>query len=87
MTKKINKETTSKYEVKIPKVNNPRDFHGERIESFTGTDYDDAMQNAYDWQNRNPQVHLVDYFPQSAFGRSILVSYNINPKFNPEEKG
>lgn len=58
------------------KVTSPSHFNTEHhIVYFTGKKtYDDAIKEAKEWAEQN-KVELVAYFEQSAFGKSILVSY------------
>lgn len=60
----------------MTKVTSPSQFNSDhRIAYFTGKkSYDDAIKEANEWAERN-KVELISYFEQSAFGKSILVSY------------
>lgn len=60
----------------MQKVKSPSHFSTEdNIGYFSGKkNFEDAIKEAKEWATRNKKV-LVAYFEQSAFGKSILVSY------------
>lgn len=47
------------------------------IKPFTGKNYEESIQKAKDWAIEY-SVKLVAYYKQEAFGRSILVSYQVS---------
>ena len=60
----------------MKKITSISDFSYEHnIAHFSGKkNYEDAIKEAQEWATRNSK-ELVAYFEQSAFGKSILVSY------------
>lgn len=60
----------------MKQVKSPSDFDREdNIGYFSGKKtYEDSIKEANEWATRNGKI-LVAYFEQSAFGKSILVSY------------
>lgn len=59
-------------------VSNPNKFpEDSSIECFSGKSYEESIQLAKEWSTRN-KVELISYYPQIAFGKSILVSYKRN---------
>lgn len=83
--KKIEHENHVSGEFDITPVGSPSLLGGNGLDLFTGADYDDAIKKAYDWMERKNREHkdckieLLHYFLQRAFGKSVLVSYNIVP--------
>lgn len=56
---------------------------GDGLDLFSGKDYEEAINNAYRWAERKNKglkdikIELLHYFPQRAFGNTVLVSYNV----------
>lgn len=61
------------------KVSSPSHFStNDNIGYFSGKkNWEDAIKDANEWATRN-KIILVAYFEQSAFSKSILVSYKRN---------
>ena len=60
------------------KVNSPSQFSdGHFIASFSGKNYEEAINLAQEWSGRDGTT-LVSYYEQTAHGKSILVSYKRN---------
>ncbi|MFZ2992621.1 MAG: hypothetical protein WA061_02790 [Microgenomates group bacterium] len=78
----IPKEVIEKYGIKpLPRV---IDLRGKCFESFTGKNYEGALKAATEWKdayneekNHEKKIDIVDFYPQLAFGCSIIVSYNL----------
>lgn len=49
----------------------PEDCH---IAFFSGKNIEDALRLAREWSSRTG-IEILNYYPQRAFGKSILVSY------------
>lgn len=79
----ISPDVVAKFDIKpvsrIPMLS------GKAIELFGGKDYEESLNNAYEWRDRknrewkDKKIELVGYYPQVAFGKTVLVSYNIIP--------
>lgn len=63
-------------------VSSPNKFpDGCHITFFTGKNIEDAIQLAKEWAEKN-NIEAYSYYPQKAFGKSILVSYKRNEDEN-----
>lgn len=56
-------------------ISNPSKFPENcNIAFFSGKNIEDALRLAEEWSKRTG-IEIVNYYPQRAFGKSILVSY------------
>ena len=56
---------------------------GKYFNNFSGDTYNHSIQLAYEWEalratdKEKPPIKLRDYYAQTAFGKSIIVSYDV----------
>ena len=87
-TSLLSKELMAKFDIKP--VGLVSGLHGNCLYNFTEGNYEASLEKAYSWRDDynnwkdpktkigNPKkIKLVDYYPQIAFGSSIIVSYNL----------
>ena len=67
----------------LPKKDKIIQLTGKYLNNFAGDTYNHSIQLSYEWEkmaNLNREsgvIKLRDYYAQLAFGKSIIVSYDI----------
>ncbi len=76
----------------LTKVDAIRNMSGKNFFGFSGNSYNHSLQLAKNWidmkNNEKGSVNvrvLVDYYSQIHTGKSILVSYNLEPRGDQNE--
>ncbi len=64
------------YETNLPRKDRLNLLSGRLRNNFMGENYAGALKQAEIWAKRKGYV-LLDYYEQSAFGRSVIVSYSL----------
>ena len=67
----------------LPKKDKIIRLTGKYLNNFSGDTYNHSVQLSYEWEKtanlkrESGVIKLRDYYAQTAFGKSIIVSYDI----------
>lgn len=70
----------------LPKKDKIIQLTGKYLNNFAGDTYNHSVQLSYEWEKmvnlkrESGVIKLRDYYAQTAFGKSIIVSYDIVSK-------